>query len=106
MKGERTEEDRHQNMTGLTKGCGGLIKPGTTGYLPHMKELIFEVMQEEDGGFVAECLTEPIVTQGDDWAALRSAVEEAVHGYFFDAPTAAPSRIRLHLVRDESFAFA
>ena len=93
-------------MAKLIQVCAWLIKPSTRGYVSHMKELIFEVMQEEDGGFVAECLTEPIVTQGDDWTALRSAVEEAVHGYFFDAPTAAPSRIRLHLVRDESFAFA
>lgn len=36
--------------------------------------LIFEVVQESDGGFVAEWLTEPIVTQGDDWVALREAV--------------------------------
>ena len=43
-----------------------------------MKELIFEVTQEADGGYVAECLTEPIVTQGDDWAAMRAAVDEAV----------------------------
>ena len=71
-----------------------------------MKELIFEVTQEADGGYVAECLTEPIVTQGDDWAAMRAAVDEAVRGYFFDALGSAPSRIRLHLVRDESFAFA
>jgi predicted RNase H-like HicB family nuclease len=71
-----------------------------------MKELIFEVTQEADGGYVAECLTEPIVTQGDDWASMRSAVDEAVRGYFFDAPGSAPNRIRLHLVRDESFAFA
>jgi hypothetical protein len=37
---------------------------------------------------------------------MRSAVDEAVRGYFFDALGSAPSRIRLHLVRDESFAFA
>jgi len=37
-------------------------------------DLIFEVVQESDGGFVAECLTEPIVTQADDWVALREAV--------------------------------
>ena len=50
-----------------------------------MGELIFEVLQEADGGFVAECLTEPIVTQGDDWAALRVAVTDAVQGYFFES---------------------
>jgi len=71
-----------------------------------MSDLIFEVTQEADGGFVAECLTEPIVTQGDSWEGLREAVNEAVRGYFFDAPEKLPSRLRLHLVRDESFALA
>ena len=51
-----------------------------------MSDLIFEVTQEADGGFVAECLTEPIVTQGDSWEGLREAVNEAVRGYFFDSP--------------------
>jgi hypothetical protein len=32
-----------------------------------MGDLIFELTQEADGGFVAGCLTEPIVTQGDSW---------------------------------------
>jgi hypothetical protein len=44
-------------------------------------DLIFEVVQESEGGFVAECLTESIVTQADDWVALREAVADAVkHG--------------------------
>ena len=34
-------------------------------------ELIFEVSQEADGGFVAECLTESIVTEGNTWDELR-----------------------------------
>ena len=71
-----------------------------------MSELIFEVTQEEDGGFVAECLTEPIVTQGEDWASLRLEIADAVKGYFFDAPERMPKAIRLHLIRDESFALA
>jgi len=67
-----------------------------------MDEVIFEVMQEADGGFVAECLTEPIFAQADDWAELRAQVKDAVRGYFFDRPE--PQRIRLHLVRDELLA--
>ena len=39
-----------------------------------MSELVFEVTQEGDGGFVAECLTEAIFTQADTWEALRSNV--------------------------------
>jgi predicted RNase H-like HicB family nuclease len=66
-----------------------------------MNELVFEVTQEEDGGFVAESLGENIVTEGDTWEQLRSNVQEAVRGYFFDQPEKLPARLRLHLVRDE-----
>jgi hypothetical protein len=64
-----------------------------------MAELVFEVTQEADGGYCAECLTENIVTQGDSWDELRSSVIQAVSGYFFD--TERLPGVRLHLVRDE-----
>jgi predicted RNase H-like HicB family nuclease len=64
-----------------------------------MPELVFEVTQEADGGYVAECLTEDILTQGDTWEELRANATEAVRAYFFDSEP--PERIRLHLVRDE-----
>lgn len=62
-------------------------------------ELVFEVTEEADGGFVAECLTESIVTQGDTWEELRAMVKDAVDAYFFDGPK--PEWIRLHLVHNE-----
>ena len=62
-------------------------------------ELIFEVTQEADGGFVAECLTESIVTQAKTWNELRAMVLDAVNAFFFDTPKR--RSIRLHLVRDE-----
>lgn len=65
-----------------------------------MNELVFEVTQEQDGGFCAECLSEDIFTQGDTWDELRQNVREAVRGYYFDAAPV-PQPIRLHLVRDE-----
>lgn len=76
------------------------------GYPPAMTELIFEIIQEADGGFVAECLTENIVTEADTWEQLRENVREVVHAYFFDAPEKTPKSIRLHLQRDEVFACA
>lgn len=66
-----------------------------------MSELIFEVTQEADGGFCAECLTESIFTQGDTWEALRDQVRDAVRAYYFDQPKNLPASIRLHQVRDE-----
>lgn len=68
-----------------------------------MSELVFEVTQEQDGGFCAECLSEHIFTQGDSWEALRQKVREAVRGYYFDQPQTR-RQIRLHLVRDELLA--
>jgi len=68
-----------------------------------MSEIVFEVNQESDGGFVAECLTEGIFTQADNWEALRLNVKEAVAAYYFDHPKQ-PAVIRLHLVRDEVLA--
>jgi hypothetical protein len=62
-------------------------------------DLVFEVIQEGDGGYVAECLTESIVTQADSWEQLRANVLDAVEGFFFDGPK--PRSVRLHLVRDE-----
>jgi len=66
---------------------------------PRRSELLFEVTEDVNGGYVAECLTESIVTQGDDWDELRANVKDAVQGYFYDGGM--PDAIRLHLVRDE-----
>ena len=69
-----------------------------------MNELVFEVTQEGDGGYCAECLTESIVTEGNTWDELRANVREAVRGYYFDQPEKLTQTIRLHLVRDEVLA--
>jgi len=69
-----------------------------------MAELVFEVIQESDGGYCAECLTENIFTEGDTWDGLRKNAREAVSAYLFDRP--APDRIRLRLVRDEVLSVA
>ncbi|MCC5900269.1 MAG: 2-phospho-L-lactate guanylyltransferase [Phormidium sp. BM_Day4_Bin.17] len=61
--------------------------------------IVFEVFEDEDGGFVAECLTENIFTQGDSWDALRANVNEAVKGYYFDKSSF--PKVKLHLVKEE-----
>lgn len=67
-----------------------------------MKELVFDVIQEADGGYVAEALGESIITEADTWEKLRTNVREAVKAFYFDQP--APTSIRLRLVRDEVLA--
>jgi hypothetical protein len=62
-----------------------------------MKELVFEVIQEADGGFCAECLTETILTEADTWEELRRNVQEVVRAFFFDQPEKLPTTIRMRL---------
>jgi hypothetical protein len=69
----------------------------------NMDELVFEVVQESNGGY-CECLTENIFSQADSWDELRQNVREAVAAFFFDRKI--PSTIRLHLVRGEVLAVA
>ena len=69
-----------------------------------MKELVFEVVQEADGGYTAEALGESIFTQANTWEELRTNVREAVDAFYFDSTP--PASIRLRLVRDEVLAVA
>jgi hypothetical protein len=65
-----------------------------------MKEVIFEVVEEVDGGYAANALGYGIHTQGDSLEELRERVREAVL-CFFEETDERPSLIRLHFVRDE-----
>lgn len=65
-------------------------------------ELVFAVTQELDGGYVAECLSYDIFTQADNWDELKANVRDAVSAFFFDQPK--PTKLRLHMVKDEVFA--
>jgi hypothetical protein len=69
-----------------------------------MTELVFEVTQEADGGFCAECLTESIFTQGNTWDELRANVREVVGAFYFDG--VGPEKVRMRLYRDEVVSVA
>ena len=71
---------------------------------PTMKELIFEVREDEvDGGYHAHALGVGIHTQGDTLDELRRMIKDAVECYF-DETMEKPAIIRLHFVRDEVLA--
>ena len=69
-----------------------------------MREIVFEVTQDADGGFNAESIGESIFTQADSWDELKTNVREAVQAFYFDSVP--PASIRLRLVRDEVLAVA
>ena len=69
-----------------------------------MRELIFNVNQVNDGGFVAVAVGDSIATQGDTWEELCTMVLDATHAYFFDSTP--PERIRLFLHVEQVLAVA
>ncbi len=67
-----------------------------------MNEIVFVVEIAPEGGFTARALGESIFTEADTEAALRIAVQDAVHCHFDEGNS--PKVIRLHFVRDELLA--
>jgi hypothetical protein len=69
-----------------------------------MNELVFNVSQESDGGYVADAVSESIATQGDTWDELCFMMLDAVKGYYHDSEP--PARIRLSLHVEQVLAVA
>ena len=68
-----------------------------------MKELIFQIEDDPDGGFNARALGFSIFTQGDSWDELVANIREATE-VFFDKAEEIPKVLRLHYVRDQVMA--
>jgi hypothetical protein len=62
-----------------------------------MDELIFNVTQETDGGYVAVAVDQPIVTQGDTWDELCFMVLDATKAHFHSSTPPAHIRLFLHV---------
>ncbi len=63
-------------------------------------ELVFEVREAEEGGYVAKALGHAIFTEAETWEDLRENVREAA-SLHFDGTTDRPKLIQLHFVKDE-----
>ena len=68
-----------------------------------MRELIFEVTDDLEGGYVASALGVGIHTQAESIEELKVMVRDAVECYY-DESDDKPTVIRLHFVRDEVLA--
>lgn len=64
-----------------------------------MNEIVFEVIEADEGGYAARALGHSIFTQSEDRNELKEMVREAVLCHFEEAGT--PKKIRLLQVRDE-----
>ena len=67
-----------------------------------MDELIFQVEQAAEGGYIARALGQSIFTEAETLDVLREQVRDAVRCHFEEGK--GPKVIRLHFVRDEVIA--
>jgi len=70
-----------------------------------VKELIFVVEEDPEGGYNAKALGQSIFVQADTFDALRGNIRDALECHF-DRKEDIPGIVRLHIVRDEMFAYA
>jgi predicted RNase H-like HicB family nuclease len=70
-------------------------------YLQFMIELIFIAETSPDGGFVAKCVSESIITQADTIEELKEAIIDAIHCHFDDNEK---RTIKLQTIREEIIA--
>ena len=71
----------------------------------NLKEIIFMVEDEPEGGFTANALGYSIYTQADTWEELKRNINDAI-GCHFDSPEEIPKVVRLHYVQEEMYAYA
>lgn len=63
-------------------------------------ELIFEVREAEEGGYIARALGHSIFTEAETWEELRDNVREVTSLHFEDEAVR-PKIIQLHFIKDE-----
>ena len=67
-----------------------------------MNEIIFQVEEAAEGGFMARALGHSIFTEAESMDELRENVRDAVRCHFEE--DTGPKVIRLHFVREEVLA--
>jgi predicted RNase H-like HicB family nuclease len=74
------------------------------GKVMKVRELIFMVEEDPEGGFTARSLGEAIFTQGESIEEIKNNIKDAISCHF-DKEEEIPAIIRLHIVREEIFTY-
>ena len=69
-----------------------------------MKEIIFLVEEDPEGGYTAQALGHSIFTEGETLAEVRENVKDALKCHFDEIDR--PLFVRLHIVKEDKFAYA
>lgn len=68
-----------------------------------MKEIIFLVEEDPEGGYNAQALGHSIFTEGDTLEEIRDNIKDAIRCHFEQVEL--PLFVRLHIVKEEKFAY-
>lgn len=68
-----------------------------------MKELIFLVEEDMEGGYTAQAVGDNIFTQADTIQELKIMIRDAINCHY-EHKSQWPQLVRLHFVKDEVFA--
>ena len=69
-----------------------------------LKEIIFVVEEDPEGGYTAQAIGHSIFTEGKDLKDLKRNVKDALECHFDKIEM--PIYIRFHIVKEEKFAYA
>jgi predicted RNase H-like HicB family nuclease len=70
-----------------------------------VKEIIFLIEEDPEGGYNAQALGESIFTQGETTEELKENIKDALRCHFDDINNI-PKIIRLHFVREDILTYA
>ena len=70
-----------------------------------VKEIVFMVEDDPEGGYTAKALGESIFTEADTLEELKEKIRDALKCHF-DKDEEIPGVIRLHIVKEETFVYA
>jgi len=73
--------------------------------LMKVKEIIFIVEEDPEGGYNARALGESIFTEGTSLDELKENIKDAIKCHF-DKEEDVPDIIRLRIVKEETFKYA
>lgn len=71
----------------------------------YVKEIIFIVEDDPEGGFTAQALSFSIFTQGQTIEEIKEKIKDALRCHF-EKEEDIPKVIRLHQVKEEVFTYA
>ena len=71
-----------------------------------LNEIIFIVEDDPEGGYTARALGQSVFTESETLEEIESNIKDALKCHYDSGDEHIPSLLRLHIVKEEAFAYA